>query len=363
MLLLSAMSFFNCRGEQFVELEKDHLLEDTQLSKEHIDSIASALGHFPDQTQFALAIIDDSTTSFYGFQRNEERLEKIENSQSVFEIGSITKVFTSTLLAKLVVNGELNIDDPVNNYLDLEINNDASFTFRQLANHTSGLPRIPPGLYWSAITNASNPYENYDEKKLEKYLTTKLELKKTPGTNHQYSNLGAGLLGYTLTKIKEQSYEQLLQDFIFQPLRMNHSTTDRSKIADKLVKGLKKNGKPASNWDLAALQGAGAILSTVEDLTRFVKANLNPPDSAFVLQQQKTFTVNDNMDIALGWHLLNRPSGRTFHWHNGGTGGYRSSMAIDLDQNKGVILLSNITASHKMAGKIDEMCIKLLEDE
>ncbi|GAA5520233.1 hypothetical protein Asal01_00164 [Fodinibius salicampi] len=134
-------------------------------------------------------------------------------------------------------------------------------------------------------------------------------------------------------------------------------------VEDKLIPGLSKRGKTASNWDLGAIPGAGAILSTSEDLVKFGQANFDKDDVILKLQREKTFSISKKMDIALGWFILRRDSTTTWYWHNGGTGAYRSSMVLDADNRKGVIVLSNISVGHSHAAQIDTFSYSFLYSE
>lgn len=330
------------------------------ISSTQVDSIFHTLSYFPNNTQFSIALIDDSSTTFYGAIRTNDTLKTIENKNDVFEIGSLSKVFTSTLLADLASRNELRLYEPIQEYLDFPLNDSLQITFTQLANHTSGLPRIPSGFVWESLLHMDNPYKNYDEEKLRKYMRSEMELINEQGTTFQYSNIGTGILGYVLTRINNLSYEEMLQQKIFKPLGMSHSTTRRILVNDKLIPGLTKRGNTATNWDLGAMAGAGAILSTNENLVRFAKANFDPSNKVLNLQRQKTFSVDEEMDMALGWFILKQELSEIWHWHNGGTGGYRSSMALNVDDKKGVIILSNISAGHSHAAKIDSLSYSLL---
>lgn len=142
---------------------------------------------------------------------------------------------------------------------------------------------------------------------------------------------------------------------------MEYSTTQRSSIEERLVPGVTKRGDTATNWDLGALPGAGAILSTASDLAAFARANFDTTDAVLSLQLEKTYTINEKRAVALGWIILYRGPGQTWYWHNGGTGGYRSSMVLDVANRRAVVVLSNISAGHSRAGKIDELSYALLE--
>ena len=169
-----------------------------------------------------------------------------------------------------------------------------------------------------------------------------------------------GLLGYIISRIEDKSYEELLQQKIFGKCGMINSTTDRSKVQSRLVNGLGITGDVVKNWDLNVLAGAGGILSTTEDLAKFATAQFDEANKAMNLTRQKTFDVSENMSIGLGWHILKK-DGREFHNHNGGTGGYRSSMTIDTKSKQGVIILSNITAFHPDSKNIDALGYDLMK--
>ena len=359
--ILFLLLHISCSSVSEPEKAINELQITDELTQIEIDSIASALSLFPDGTQFSIAFISDSGATFYGAHRNGDELTTIDNHDRVFEIGSISKVFTSTLLAHAIYDSVISADQTVRSALDIEMSDDPNFTFLQLSNHTSGLPRLPGGYTFNFLLNMSNPYKIFDEEELKAYLKSDLILSRDPGETHSYSNLGAGLLGLFLSELENSSYENLLQSKIFEPMGMIRSTTDRRMVEGQLVMGLTKRGGSAENWDLAALAGAGGILSTSEDLSRFIQANFDPDDPVLSLQREATFQVNDNMDVAMGWFILERDSGANWYWHNGGTGGYRSSIVMDPEQKTGVVVLSNITAGHSEAGKIDGLSFDLME--
>ena len=136
------------------------------------------------------------------------------------------------------------------------------------------------------------------EKELQEYLTKHLELSNKGA--YQYSNFGVGLLGYTLSETENITYENLLKNKIFSKYGMQNSTTDINKIKGDLVKGLNKRGRETSNWEFSVLAGAGAIFSTVEDLSHFAISQFDYSNKQLKLTRQKTFEINDNMDIGLG---------------------------------------------------------------
>ncbi|MBU1012357.1 MAG: beta-lactamase family protein [Bacteroidetes bacterium] len=319
------------------------------------------LKNFHDQTQVSFAVIKNGAVGFYGVKRENDLLSDSPNADKVFEIGSITKVFTSTLLANFVLDGKLEADDKINDYLKIKLKDGIQISFKQLANHTSGLARMPSNFNFAAALSPDNPYKNFDEKMLEWYLTQALKLEYAQGTKSEYSNLGVGLLSYTLCKIVDTDFQSLLKSYIFSKYKMASSTTIRDEIAEKLVIGRDSIGKETSNWDLNAMAGAGAILSSVEDLSKFALAQFDIANKELALTRVKTFADPGSMDVCLGWFINKSKSGSEWYFHNGGTGGYRSAMALDINKKNGIIILSNVSSFHPNSRKIDELCFALMK--
>lgn len=331
------------------------------ISKAQFELVYKKTKTYPENTQLSIALIKNENVEFLGIKRVNDSIIQTQNRDKIFEIGSISKVFTSTLLSHFVVNEQLELNTPVENILDFDVATNQAITLKQLANHTSGLPRLPSNLNLF-LADPNNPYKNYNEQDLQVYLKEKIGLKQPPGEKYEYSNLGAGLLAYLLGNLSNTSYEDMLQDIIFSKYNMPSSTTDITKLKHELVNGLNASGEKTSNWDLNILAGAGAILSSAEDLSQFALAHFDDDTSTLQLSHQPTFTVNDKMKIGLGWHILKVDDSKNeLIWHNGGTGGYTSSMALDLKAKNAVIILSNVSAFHKDNRKIDELCFELLK--
>lgn len=347
----------SCANSQTETVVNHQDFEKYNLSGAQADSVFKSAKKFANETQLSIALIENGVARFYGVHLSNDSLRSSENHQNVFEIGSISKVFTATLLAGLVLDEKItSLDDNIDSYLDFPFKDNQKLTFKNLANHTSGLPRLPTNLMLS-FENRNNPYADYDEVKLITYLTDSLTL--TQKDTVAYSNLGVGLLGYTLSKIANSSYQDLLQSRITSKYEMNHTTVLRSDIKDLLVKG-RNGGTIVPNWDLAVLEGAGGILSNVEDLSKFAIAQFDTQNKELELTRTKTVSVNKNMNIGLGWFLQKADYGDNLYFHNGGTGGYTSSMIIDADNKNGVIILSNVSAFSQKSGAIDKLSSSLM---
>lgn len=322
--------------------------------------IAEHMLPFPEKTQLAIALIEDDSVLFTGIEQQNATLHPADNSLSIFEIGSISKVFTATLLANLVLNETLDLGDRINCCIAVPLHPRDTFTLQQLANHTSGLPRLPVNLNLGAV-DFRNPYRDYSEDSLLYYLTQDTTFRKSPGERYEYSNLGTGLLAYLLAQKEESDYETMLHTYIFQKYAMNYSTTIREELTTDLVPGLDAGGQVTPNWDFNVLTGAGGILSNVSDLSKFAQAQFDPANTELALARQTTLEVNVRMNIGLGWHILKSEDGRTWHWHNGGTLGYTSSVAVDVERKTAVVILSNVSAFHPQRQRIDELCFELLK--
>ena len=316
---------------------------------------------FPDSTQLAIALIKENKVEYIGVEKVNGTLTRARNENKVFEIGSISKVFTSTILAQMIGDGILSLDDRVGQILDLSDLDDYGVTLQHLANHTSGLLRLPTNL--DLLSEPSNPYKAYDTELLIQYLSGDFELMSLPGESYAYSNLGAGLLGHILTVESGKSYEQLLQEIICKAYKLNNTTTIRSEVPQNhIVRGRQPNGDPADNWDFDVLVGAGGILSTVEDLIQFAQAQIKSNHLSHTISHNATHELDDNMAVGLGWHIIKQQNGGKWLWHNGGTAGYTSSMTIDKEHKAAVVILSNVSAFHLGMGNVDQLCFSLLTE-
>ena len=277
---------------------------------------------------------------------------------TVFEIGSVTKVFTCSLLAEMAGRGEVRLDQPVATLLPktatVPARGDTVITLLDLASQYSGLPRLPNNL---APRDPSNPYADYTVEQLYAFLSG-YSLPRAPGARYEYSNLGMGLLGHALALRAKTSYEAVLTERVLKPLRMTDTRiTLTPSMRTRLAVGHDGSGARASNWDLPALAGCGALRSTADDMLRFVAANLDSGAAPLVtaLHQAQTArrTVGASVRIGLGWHTLST-FGAEIVMHNGGTGGYRSFTGFDPAMHVGVVVLSNT------AGDVDDIGLHLL---
>lgn len=315
----------------------------------------------PDNTQFSIALVTDTSTIYVGVICANDSIFSIENHDAYFEIGSISKIFTSTLLASFVRANKIELTDSISAFLPFTLKDSIEISFGQLANHTSGLPNVPTGTIIKSLLNMENPYKNFDENVLESYLKNDLSLSRDPGGKYSDSNLGMGVLGHSLSLVGEKPFTELIQNQVFNAYNLQHTTYSREEVKTLLVTGLNANGKRATNWDMAALEGAGGIFSTAEDMAKFAKAHCNKSDSTLALTREVSFVVDDNTAIGLGWTILKHETGNNLYSQMGATGGYSSAILLDPSQCKAVVILSNVSGSNEYSGKIEQLCSELME--
>jgi CubicO group peptidase (beta-lactamase class C family) len=267
---------------------------------------------------------------------------------SVFEIGSITKIFTTTLLAEMVERGEVAYADPIARFLPERVRvpsrNGRQITLVDLATHTSGLPRMMTNF---RPADRRNPYADYTVDRLYDFLNG-YELKRDIGSRYEYSNVGMGLLGHVLSLRGGRSYEALVTERILRPLGMRRTSITLDGWMQKhLVRGHDNTGQPAANWDVRTIEGAGALRSTMGDMLIFAAANLKAGSSPLHraiarAREVRAPTGRPDLSIALGWHIR-QVNGHSIVWHNGGTGGYRTWLGFDASRRIAAVVLTNST--------------------
>ena len=269
------------------------------------------------------------------------------DGNTIYEIGSITKVFTSLVLADMVRRGEVKLDDPVAKYLPPDVKvperNGRVITLIDLATHSSGLPRVPDNMRPKTMTN---PYVDYTIEQLYAFLAG-YTLPRDIGSQFDYSNLGVGLLGHALARRSGVDYETMVRTRVLDPLGMNDTrVTIPSDWRSRFAAGYDAELRPAAYWDLPTLAGAGALRSTANDLMTFLAANLGFTSSPLSLAMADMLRVSrptstPGLTIGLAWVTAAPPGQPTFISHDGGTGGFRSFIGFDPVRHVGVVVLSN----------------------
>ncbi len=266
-------------------------------------------------------------------------------ARSLFEIGSITKVFTATLLGDMVARGEVALSDPVSDHLPDRVTMPSrggrEITLLDLSTHHSALPRLPDNM---SPANRANPYADYTVEQMYAFLSGH-ELRRDIGSEFEYSNLAVGLLGHVLARVGGGSYEDVVRERVLEPLGMNMTgITLEGDMRDWMAEGHNQGGDVAPLWDLPTLAGAGALRSDIEDMLTFLDANTGPPESRLERTMRANHEVRESMNaqtgVGLNW-LVQSVGEEKIVWHNGGTAGFRTFIGFDPEKGVGAVVLTN----------------------
>ncbi len=340
-------------------------MADTHDLQAKITALASAYVGSRPQVALVVAVTQQGRRYVVGLGNVGAQASGPPDGRTLFEIGSITKLFTAATLAALVEQGVVKLDDPISRYLPATVvsprKNNREITLVDLATQTSGLPRLPANLM--AKADPLNPYVNYHAADLYRALAT-TQLQSQPGTTYLYSNFGFSLLGHLLALKTGKPYETLVDETVCAPLGMA-STSFALSPAEKsrLAPGHDMKGKVLPNWDHDVMAPGGGLKSDADDLLKFVEVNMQEQGfglaRALALSRQTHFRRSGS-DVGLGWQIRCSVERQTVLWHNGGTGGYISFLGFDPAAKIGVVILSSY--GDAMAGdhSVDQIGFEIL---
>jgi D-alanyl-D-alanine-carboxypeptidase/D-alanyl-D-alanine-endopeptidase len=326
-------------------------------SNADVDSIKAFLHENFDHTNSGMVIglVDGQGSRIFSAGKLDNGTGQEVNGDTVFEIGSITKTFTTLLLMDMVERGEMKLEDPVSKYLPKSVRMPAwqgqEITLLNLAAQDSGLPFNADNIL--DTDDGDNPFANYTVEKMYDFLS-RHALTNEPGKKFQYSNIGMGLLGHVIALKAGTNYESLVLDRICRPLHMDSTRVVLGpELQSRLARGHVPTGKPAPNWDIHAIVGAGGLRSTVNDLFKYVSANLGliPSKLTPSMEKMQVLRHTDSSDFGktrMPWYDLSAysPAGMELFGHGGGTGGYGTYIGFDKKQRRGIVVLSNQRGIH-----------------
>jgi serine-type D-Ala-D-Ala carboxypeptidase/endopeptidase len=291
---------------------------------------------------FVVGMINSNAVQFYSFGHAAWDSPELVNEDSLFEIGSITKTFTATLLSDMVLHDGLALTDPVQQYLpdsvSMPTREGKVITLQHLATHTSALPFMPTNM---EVGNAVSDWADYGVQDLYEFLSS-YRLPHDPGTVWEYSNLGGGLLGHALALHEGTSFENLMVERMANALGMPDTritlTPDQQR---RLVRGY-SGVAPRPYFVCPTLAGGGSLRSTARDLATLLAANLglrpSPLYPAMTNAQQLRFS--GTMQMGLGW-IMSPTISDPIIWHDGSTWGFYTFLGFRPDKKLGVVVLAN----------------------
>jgi serine-type D-Ala-D-Ala carboxypeptidase/endopeptidase len=264
------------------------------------------------------------------------------DERTLFEIGSVTKTFTATTLATMVLAGRVHLNDPIAKYLPAGVRapskDGAPVTLLDLAEQRSGLPRLPTNMQ---DVSSDDPYASYTSADMYSFLNG-YALTRDPGAAYEYSNYGVGLLGQLLAARAGTTYAQLVRRSVLDPLGMSDTTFAAAGSPDPaaLAVGHDLAGRALPAWHFQAIMPAGGMLSSVDDMLRYLRCNMGkgPLAQACLFAQRPRAAGAPNHAIGLIWNV-NSATGIVSH--DGDTSGFHAVVAISRDRQSGVVALSN----------------------
>lgn len=294
-----------------------------------------------------VAVIENGETRFVSHGTHGVDDPRNVDEHTVFEAGSITKVFTNLMLARLVEEGRIDLDAPIAQYLpqgiDLPQGEDGRvITAFDLATHSAGLSGLPDDLLSRGL---GNPYSGYGADGLLAWLAD-YRLDRPIGEKFDYSNAGIALLGLAIEQVTGKPYAELVESKILAPLDLTETSlalTGGAEVA--MAQGHDAARTPVPHWDFDAFAPAGALRSTTTDLAKFIAAASGAThpelEPVFSTMLARTRPVGENETVGLGWFVTPIGAGEIV-WHNGITGGFRSFAGFERQSGKGVVVLSNM---------------------
>ena len=257
-------------------------------------------------------------------------------ADTVFQIGSVTKALTGLLLADLAARGQVALPGKASDYLPGA--QPGPVTLLDLATHTAGLPRLPPGLRRYALLRPHDPYAWYPARRFLREGRRSLASAPGGGQPYLYSNYGFGLLGYLLGQAAGAEYGRLVADRVCGPLGLRATTFNGTPVQGH------QRGRPVPPWHMGVMSAAGGLYSTAADLSRLLIACLEPDTMAFgeVIRAalMPRAVISAGGEIGLAWHHALRDGQRVI-WHNGMTGGYSAIVAFNPARRAGIAALAN----------------------
>ena len=333
--------------------------------REKLDAVMKPLVAKKEFVGIVVGVITEKGQRIFSYGTISKNSKQAPDGKTIFEIGSISKVFTATLLSIMEQKKQLKLTDPINKFFPgkrVPCYRERKITLLDLITHHSGLPRMPTN--WAPV-NPLDPYVDYTRRELYQFLE-KYKLTRKPGKKFEYSNLGVGLLGHILSLHAKKKYEDLILEKICIPLQMNDTKIKLSKEQKKrLAQGhLVQDPTTPCHWDVLA--GAGALRSTTNDMLKFLAAQLGIRKSSLYKDMKRCHpeqriiikTKGYRLSIALGWHLLKTKKANMV-WHNGGTYGFTSFAGFVPKKKFGVVILTNSFSLPKI-NQINQMGFQVL---
>lgn len=325
-----------------------------------------------------IGIYKDGQNNYYGYGEKIMDDGVPPDEFTYFEIGSISKTFTSISTKIMLNENNLTIEESVRSFLpnDLPVlgRNEEEVKFKHLLTHTSGLPFMPDNMGLQVyVGRIGEAFEKYSREKLFTCLYN-MSLEADPFTRFKYSNLGYGVLGTILEMEYDQDYSDVIKSSILSPLNMSETSAIFSETEETRWTKPYVNGKETKYWkDFNALAGAGELKSNASDMMKYLVGNIYPPENSLgeaitethqLTYETKVETSNFDYAPALGWFIYEHHDipGETFLFHNGGTGGYNTDLFVNKDKESGLLIMYNTVGATMGREKFTRGLLELISE-
>jgi len=301
-----------------------------------------------DTPGFHVTIVDGEAVYDFAFGHTTKEGSDSLTISDVFEVGSLSKTFTASLVSLMVEEGQLQYSDLVNSFLPLEYQNPRldDITVLDLVQHTSSLP-VKPHFFGQKNTEPDDPYKHYEKTDLLQFYSEYVPSKDEVGM-FRYAHTNYALLEVIVEQIADRDYDSLLRDYLFSPLQMDQSFVYFKEDRDSILTiGYDRASRPAQPWSFASFAGSEGVKSTAADLTKFVKAHLGLADSsrwtalASNCLPEIPTNFNDYIYTGRGWQVIKRRKRYNIITQTGKTGGHNASVCFIKETNTAVIVLAN----------------------
>jgi CubicO group peptidase (beta-lactamase class C family) len=308
---------------------------------------------------FIIGVKYQDSIFYFGYGSISKDVKQVPDEKTIFEIGGLTKTFTSSLVSILVEEGKMEFDKPLNDYFSATQKNEETqlITIDQLLTHTSRLPRMPLEFGVKEIEE-NNPYAHYTKQDLMDFYKEYIPLepkkkkkekrKKKNKDNYSYSHLNYALLEMAIESSQNSSFEKLLTDKILAPIEMNDTRIELSEDQKKrLATGYTTSGQSTPPWTFQSFKASEGLKSTAQDLIKFAEAHLGERNSkltkAFYATHEgrKKTSLNKKVASARGWHVISPKKYHDIVLHTGSTNGHRSYLAFVKESETAVVILTN----------------------
>lgn len=301
----------------------------------------------------SIALYNNGKEFTYHYGEQNPNKKNPPTDITLYELASVTKTFTGTMVAKAVLDGKLALDDDIRDYLPQEYPNfeynEKKITIKDLVTHTGGFPNFPP-----SMENKSEFWKGLHE----------IELDIEPGTEFNYSNTAPEITAYILEKVYGRPYQNLVKEFIFKPSHMSSTRfVLNARDRELLIQGYNEDKEPQEHYQNNLWGGIAGIYSNTKDLLKYIKYQLNDSIPEVQESHRNFFSTQHDFDIGYHWNIVELQDEICYR-HHGGIWGMQNWLMIFPESNTGIAVLSNVSfeggvLSNGIDDRLEELALNI----